>query len=67
MPKYTVRCPKCGKEKEVICKVEDRNNILCDCGEKMKVKIVTGMGNFRIRHGRPDVIEWKKQRGVLDL
>lgn len=47
--------------------VKNRNTFPCDCGIKMKVKITKGMGNFRMRHGRPDVIEWKKQKGVLDL
>lgn len=67
MPRYTVKCTKCGNEEEVVCPVKERNAITCKCGGGMKVKIVKGMGNFRMRHGRPDVIEWKKERGVLDL
>lgn len=67
MPTYIVKCPECGNEEEVICMVADRNSQLCDCGGTMKVKITQDMGNFRMRHGRPDVVEWKKQRGVLDL
>jgi len=68
MPTYILECPECGKREEVICMVKERNSQICPkCKEYrfMKVKIVTG--NFRMRHGRPDVIEWKKQRGVLDL
>jgi len=66
MPTYILKCPDCGKEETVTCKVKERNSIKCNkCGGRMRVKITTG--NFRMRHGRPDVIEWKKQRGVLDL
>jgi len=65
MPNYTLVCPKCGNEEEVICPVDDRNSHICDCGGKMRVKITTM--NFRMRNGRPDIIEWKKERGVLDL
>ena len=67
MPTYILKCPDCGTEEEVICSVEDRNSYACSCEPNvfMRVKITTA--NFRMRHGRPDVIEWKKQRGVLDL
>lgn len=66
MPNYLLKCSKCGEEEEVICMVKERNNLICNkCGGKMRVKLTTG--NFRMRHGRPDVIEWKKERGVLDL
>ncbi|MCK4822477.1 hypothetical protein KA005_42325 [bacterium] len=65
MPTYILECPECGKEETVICMVKERNSITCKCGGRMKVKITTA--NFRMRHGKPDVIEWKKQRGVLDL
>jgi len=67
MPTYTVKCPDCGREETVVCMVKERNSITCQCGGAMKVKITQGMGNFRMRRGRPDVIEWKKQKGVLDL
>ena len=65
MPTYILECPGCGKTEEVVCMVKERNAVTCKCGGRMRVKITTG--NFRMRHGRPDVIEWKKQRGVLDL
>ena len=66
MPTYILECPECGRLEEVICMVKERNSHNCNkCSGRMKVKITTG--NFRMRHGRPDVIEWKKQRCVLDL
>ena len=65
MPTYLLKCPECDKEETVICMVKERNAHTCECGSRMRVKITTG--NFRMRHGRADVIEWKKQRGVLDL
>ena len=65
MPKYILECPECGHTTEMILPVEERNTIVCCPGVFMRVKIVTA--NFRMRHGRPDVIEWKKQRCVLDL
>lgn len=65
MPNYVLKCPKCGKKEEVVCMVKERNSITCQGGGKMEAQIVTA--NFRMRHGRPDVIQWKKERGVLDL
>lgn len=65
MPTYVLKCSGCGNKETVICMVKERNSITCKCGCKMAVQIVTA--NFRMRDGRPDVLEWKKQRGVLDL
>lgn len=66
MPKYVLKCSKCGAIEERILRVAEIDSQVCSkCGCDMKVKITTC--NFRMRDGRPDVIEWKKQRGVLDL
>ena len=66
MPTYVLKCPGCLKvEERVNVQVKDRNKQVCKCGNYMEVQIVTA--NFRMRHGRPDVVEWKKQRDVLDL
>jgi len=66
MPTYVLKCAKCGlKEERILMVVEIDSQVCSKCGCEMKVQIVTA--NFRMRHGRPDVIEWKKQRGVLDL
>lgn len=33
---YTYICPKCGKEKDVIRKVEDRNEtLICECYDEL--------------------------------
>jgi len=65
MPTYDLKCPKCGREKELIRVpyILAAHN-LCECGTEMKIQI--GKTSFRIRHGRPDVIQWKKEKGVLD-
>ena len=66
MPTYILKCPGCGnKEERRNIRVKDMDVQVCKCGEYMEVQIVTA--NFRMRHGKPDVIEWKKQKGVLDL
>jgi len=63
MPTYQLKCPKCGKEyEEIICKVENRNTLPCDCGEKMKVKITTA--NFRVSRYTPRVQQWVKEKGL---
>ena len=65
MPVYVLKCPGClSVEERRDIRVEDRNRQVCRCGNYMQVQIVTT--NFRIRHGRPDVIQWKKEKGVLD-
>lgn len=66
MPTYVLKCNKCGAIEERILMVAEIDSQVCSkCGYDMKVQIVTA--NFRMRDGRPDVLEWKKQRGVLDL
>ena len=66
MPTYILKCPECKAIEERIVSVAEIDDQVCSkCGSDMKVQITTA--NFRMRHGRPDVIEWKKQRGVLDL
>jgi len=66
MPNYVLKCSKCGAIEERILMVSEIDSQVCSkCSGNMKVQIVTA--NFRMRDGRPDVIEWKKQRGVLDL
>jgi len=63
MPTYTLVCPECGNEEEVICMVEERNRYVCDdCGEKMRVKIVTA--NFKINRYKPRHQQWVKERGL---
>ena len=66
MPIYVLKCPRCGNvEERRNVRVKDIDNQVCRCGEYMGVQITSF--SFRMRHGRPDVIEWKKQKGVLDL
>ena len=36
MPLYNFKCGKCGKEKELVLKMQERNSIVnCDCGYTM--------------------------------
>jgi len=37
MPRYDMKCRECGKEKEVVCSVEDLDNQICECGGKLFV------------------------------
>jgi len=63
MPTYTLVCPDCGKEEEVICMVEERNRYVCDdCGGRMRVKIVTA--NFHVSRYKPRHQQWVKERGL---
>ena len=40
MPIYLLKCPKCGKEKEVLKSFKEINDpVKCECGEEMKIKI----------------------------
>ena len=40
MPIYDMQCAGCGKEEEVHCKIEARNDVACmECGERMVVLI----------------------------
>ena len=36
MPTYDFQCPKCGAEKEGFCKIAERREQKCDCGEVLK-------------------------------
>jgi putative FmdB family regulatory protein len=62
MPYYKLVCPECGKEEEVICPVNERNAITCECGGRMKVKITTA--NFVSRGLNLRVNKWVKERGL---
>ena len=62
MPYYVLYCPSCGAKIEKLCKVEERNKQLCQCGELMKVKITTAntlYRNIKLRHQ-----QWFKERGL---
>jgi hypothetical protein len=66
MPTYVLKCPGCLKvEERRNIRVEDCDRQVCKCGNYMQVQIVTA--NFTIRHGRPDVIKWRKQKDVLNI
>jgi len=62
MPKYQLICPNCGKEKEVICRMDERNNFVCICGGEMKIKITTAYFHNRLKF-KHKVNEWMKERG----
>ena len=65
MPNYVLRCDGCGREIEITCTYSAIVNKTCgDCKGKFRVQFKRF--NFRIRHGRPDVIQWKKEKGALD-
>ena len=36
---YILKCEKCNKEAEVMCKVDDRNSHVCGCGGKLIVQV----------------------------
>lgn len=38
MPTYDVKCTICGVEKEIICKIAERNKQNCICGGNYKVQ-----------------------------
>lgn len=62
MPNYTLVCPECDKEEDVICPVNERNAITCLCGGRMQVKITTAnfiCRNIKLRHQK-----WIKERGL---
>ena len=39
MPLYQVKCHKCSKEFEKFAKVDDRNDIKCECGGETNILI----------------------------
>ena len=64
MPNYTLVCPECGNEEDVICPVNERNTFVCFCSPNvsMRVKIVTA--NFKINRYKPRHQQWVKERGL---
>lgn len=47
MPVYEYLCPNCGKQEDRMVKFEDRNNQVCQCGEKTNKRIsAPNLGGF---------------------
>jgi len=63
MPIYTLKCLKCGKEKDIVCIVKERNNMRCRCGGRMRVKITKPNFINRLKL-KPKVQEWIKKKGL---
>ena len=44
MPNYNVKCKRCDKEFVAFTRIEDRNDIKCDCGGSTKLVVKPGSG-----------------------
>ena len=64
MPVFRLLCDNCRKFIEVRSSYDEAEKKICNCGKKYRIQF--SEFSFRIRHGRPDVIQWKKEKGVLD-